>query len=464
MKRSYRITAMAFVFCGFFLICNVAQGMAAPAKEMVYEKISAKSLSDSLTMQGIQNQLRTNKGDSYLLLKFQGKNSLVMFFQCKKDFCGTIRITTPFKLAGAMDLKKVNKWNHSKNFTRAYLDKDGDVILESDLDLDGGVPMTAVDAVFNRHEKRVTDFLAYAKINSKSTPTAGRPRPRQDLPEKKKAQILTPPVPVRPPPASGGFQLKVTALSADHPAGCPVILEATSAMDVAVFKPVLRLYYATAEGERSLRKTFLYYEMKAGQTQPDFKTVPADCEAVLRAEVEKVAECATATGVLADCQSMIDIDPDTILPLTLRAASTKKTTTKPKSVAPSPKQEVVIKLVGVEERMSGCKIYVEAKNNTNMTFEQFTLKVKTVGADGPITIDPLMLGGSGDPDFPKPMPAGELISTEYYALSTECTSITGAVLMPSVHCIAAGGKKLKGCYDLIRVDQGSVIPLRIEKK
>ncbi|HRQ66141.1 MAG TPA: YbjN domain-containing protein [Xanthomonadaceae bacterium] len=45
-------------------------------------------------------------------------------------------------------LRSMNDWNRTKRYSRAYLDDDGDPVLESDLDLDGGV-----------HRKRVEDFF-----------------------------------------------------------------------------------------------------------------------------------------------------------------------------------------------------------------------------------------------------------------------------------------------------------------
>lgn len=45
-------------------------------------------------------------------------------------------------------LGRINDWNASKRYTRAYLDKDGDPVLEADLDLEGGVSYGAVAEFF----------------------------------------------------------------------------------------------------------------------------------------------------------------------------------------------------------------------------------------------------------------------------------------------------------------------------
>lgn len=47
---------------------------------------------------------------------------------------------------GKVTLSRINEWNKTKRFSRAYLDRDDDPVLESDLDLEGGVTEENVDA------------------------------------------------------------------------------------------------------------------------------------------------------------------------------------------------------------------------------------------------------------------------------------------------------------------------------
>ena len=49
-------------------------------------------------------------------------------------------------------LAKVNQWNMTKNFSRSYLNKDGDPVLEADLAFGGGI-----------NKARVVDFLGSCK-------------------------------------------------------------------------------------------------------------------------------------------------------------------------------------------------------------------------------------------------------------------------------------------------------------
>ena len=51
-------------------------------------------------------------------------------------------------------LEKINTWNRTKRFSRAYLDEDGDPHLELDLDLEGGVTLG-----------RMKSFLATCRLS-----------------------------------------------------------------------------------------------------------------------------------------------------------------------------------------------------------------------------------------------------------------------------------------------------------
>ena len=51
----------------------------------------------------------------------------------------TMQLHTGFKVKERMTLSRINEWNKTKRFAKAYLDKDGDPVLEADIELTGGV-------------------------------------------------------------------------------------------------------------------------------------------------------------------------------------------------------------------------------------------------------------------------------------------------------------------------------------
>jgi hypothetical protein len=52
----------------------------------------------------------------------------------------------------------VNDWNRDKNYTKAFLDKDGDPNLEMDLDLAGGVTVARVKDAISTFEQSLKAF------------------------------------------------------------------------------------------------------------------------------------------------------------------------------------------------------------------------------------------------------------------------------------------------------------------
>jgi hypothetical protein len=54
----------------------------------------------------------------------------------------------------SVTLQQVNEWNRTKRYSRAYLDSDGDPVIELDLDLAGGVTVA-----------RVKDFVQTARVS-----------------------------------------------------------------------------------------------------------------------------------------------------------------------------------------------------------------------------------------------------------------------------------------------------------
>jgi len=60
-----------------------------------------------------------------------------------------------------MDLKKVNEWNATKRFSRVYLDRDGDAVIEWDVDLEGGTTAGALKESIRTYRMGVMTFVRF---------------------------------------------------------------------------------------------------------------------------------------------------------------------------------------------------------------------------------------------------------------------------------------------------------------
>ncbi|MFN4071270.1 MAG: YbjN domain-containing protein [Thermus caldifontis] len=65
---------------------------------------------------------------------------------CQEERCGVLTLSAGFTLEEVPDLEALNAWNRERRFSRAFLDEEGTVWVESDLDLTGGVSLGAVEA------------------------------------------------------------------------------------------------------------------------------------------------------------------------------------------------------------------------------------------------------------------------------------------------------------------------------
>lgn len=71
-------------------------------------------------------------------------------------------LMTRFAVSGTdATLQSMNEWNRTKRYSRAYLDDDGDPVLESDLDLDGGVTRARVEDFFRTFSSALSLFLRH---------------------------------------------------------------------------------------------------------------------------------------------------------------------------------------------------------------------------------------------------------------------------------------------------------------
>jgi hypothetical protein len=120
---------------------------AAVQAAQIYERIGPQEMIAILESEGYSNASVDQDGD--VELRMQGS---VVYFIMAEDresiqfYCGWEH--------DGVSLATINEWNRGKKYSRAYLDQQGNPVLELDLDLAGGVT-----------RERITDFIDTAKIS-----------------------------------------------------------------------------------------------------------------------------------------------------------------------------------------------------------------------------------------------------------------------------------------------------------
>lgn len=104
--------------------------------------------------------VRNGTDNPYIESKSNGRKFVILFMNCSDGRnCKTLQYYLGFSDASNASLNRMNQWNKEKRFARAYLDNDGDPVLEMDVDLDfNGIPRENLGETFNTWASLMDSF------------------------------------------------------------------------------------------------------------------------------------------------------------------------------------------------------------------------------------------------------------------------------------------------------------------
>ncbi|QAY79001.1 YbjN domain-containing protein [Sphingosinicella sp. BN140058] len=113
---------------------------ASPAAAQMIQARDPGSIVSALTQAEFPATLDTDgAGDPIITSKHDGSTFKILFYNCTDHKnCATVQFHSGYDLDAAIPLDKINAWNKSQRFGRAYVDEEGDPIIQMDLDLDDG--------------------------------------------------------------------------------------------------------------------------------------------------------------------------------------------------------------------------------------------------------------------------------------------------------------------------------------
>jgi hypothetical protein len=117
-----------------------ASAWAVPAGAQMVRAQDPGSVVKALQQGGYAAKLGTDKvGDPMITSGVSGTTFQVFFYNCTDHKnCATVQFHSGYDLKESIGLERINEWNRTQRFGRAYLDKVNDPILEMDVDLDDG--------------------------------------------------------------------------------------------------------------------------------------------------------------------------------------------------------------------------------------------------------------------------------------------------------------------------------------
>lgn len=124
----------------WLLVALAIGAWTVPARAQMVRAQDPGSVARSLQQGGYAAKPDTDKvGDPMITSGVNGSTFQVYFYNCTDHKnCATVQFRSGYSLKQRVSLERINEFNRSQRFGRAYLDKEGDPILEMDVDLDDG--------------------------------------------------------------------------------------------------------------------------------------------------------------------------------------------------------------------------------------------------------------------------------------------------------------------------------------
>ena len=160
MRPDTALTILSATTIG--LIMGLSVLSPAQADEPTMSNISGPELVALMQGWGYRAELGVDDyNDPMISSAASGVPFDVIFYDCNQSEpkrCESLMISAGFDFEGSVELSVANDWNLNNRFGRAYVDEEGDPILELDYEMLGGVTPTNIQQTFKYWEASLGDF------------------------------------------------------------------------------------------------------------------------------------------------------------------------------------------------------------------------------------------------------------------------------------------------------------------
>src|SRR5579863_10531082 len=141
MKVSMRESAsfQQLVLGSIAAVAVALYASAAPAKDLPDKGLSIEQVASWLQGEGYKAEMqKRSDGTPNIASSSDGQTFHIYMYDCKDDVCASLQFSEGFDTKGTFNGDKINDWNKSNRWARAYVDKDNDPWIEYDVDLAPG--------------------------------------------------------------------------------------------------------------------------------------------------------------------------------------------------------------------------------------------------------------------------------------------------------------------------------------
>ncbi len=153
----------------FFLSLIAALLFALPAQAQTIEKLSADRIGVILGSLGLTHvETSDNRGFPLVQVATQGqfraRNINVLFYGCDASGCNDVTLYSWFEPQTRVNTETIHEWNdifrQSRNWSRAYIDEEGDPTLVMNINAEGGIGTEALQILIYTYLIESEDFGA----------------------------------------------------------------------------------------------------------------------------------------------------------------------------------------------------------------------------------------------------------------------------------------------------------------
>lgn len=145
------------------LLTLAATAMPKPAAASASAGVSEAEVARALSQRGLPLRLGNDSFREPMIESYAGATRFyIYFYECSQTrTCQNIQFRTGFATRGRVSLAKVNDWSSRWRFGRMYLDPEGDIILDMDVDARRGLPPEVLAAQVSRWLEVVREAEAF---------------------------------------------------------------------------------------------------------------------------------------------------------------------------------------------------------------------------------------------------------------------------------------------------------------
>lgn len=166
-KRTAVLTIACLVLLAAFLVLPF-YGKAEEKNTEIYRKITAEETERLIKEIGLfYSKKKHSSGRIYFTFRIGGYSAGLVLYDCigdNKKTCTALQMKSYFtvkKEPGDKTLSKVNEWNRKNRLLKSYVGNEGDISLETDLNIRGGVTKETIENFIKGYPFMLDKFVKW---------------------------------------------------------------------------------------------------------------------------------------------------------------------------------------------------------------------------------------------------------------------------------------------------------------